>query len=92
MINDENIELLNLCIDESGTPAIGINPHRFFLLTAVIISPDQEELACLLLDKWRKSHLKEPNKSFHAADFFEDFEDDYKKSDLKLKKTLGKRV
>lgn len=84
MRDEENIKLLNLCIDESGTASIGITRNRFFLLTAVVISPDQQELSSLLFTKWRKKHLVNPSKSFHAADFFEDFEDDYRKPELKI--------
>lgn len=92
MQDEENIQLLNLCIDESGTASIGITPHRFFLITAVTITPDQQELACLLNAKWRKKYLKNSQKSFHAADFFEDFKEDYRKPELKITKHFRNAV
>lgn len=92
MLHDENVELLNLCVDESGTAALGINPYRFFLLTAVVINEDQQELACLLFTEWRKKYLKNPSKSLHTADFFEDFENDYKKPELRIEKHFKSAV
>lgn len=92
MINEENIKLVNLCVDESGVASVGIFQHRFFLMTAVVISPDQQELAGLLFAKWRKKYLNNPIKSFHAADFFEDFEDGYKKVELKIQKNFKKAI
>ena len=65
------ITLKNLYLDESGRYFIGDPDYRFFLITAVILNPDETELANLLFAKWRDKYLINPDKSIHAADFFE---------------------
>ena len=63
--------IYNLYVDESGYYYIGQNKYKYFLLSAVVISPDQRDLADKMLFKWRQKHLANPNKCFHASDFFE---------------------
>ena len=61
----------DLYIDESGYYYIGQSKYKFFLVTAVLITPDQRELASLLMQKWRNKHLTNPYRCFHTTDFFE---------------------
>lgn len=83
---------LNLYLDESGFSYIGQNKYRFFLLTALIITPQENQLANLLFSKWRKKYLSDSNKCLHAADFFEDHKKGYKPRKLYMSHVFTKAV
>lgn len=84
MPSNDNQNLLNLFMDESGAPAIYEPRYKFFLLSAVILSPSEKELANLLFKKWRDKYLVTPSKCFHATDFFEGYILGYKQTQLRI--------
>lgn len=92
MNSTSDFVLYNLYIDESGFYYIGESRYRFFILSAVIISPDQKSLVDLLFSNFRNKYLMKPGKCFHAADFFEDHAPNYKKRELKMPRTMHKAV
>lgn len=88
----DNLKLLNLYIDESGSSAIYEPRYKFFLISAIILSPAEEDLASLLFQKWRNKYLTSPNKCFHATDFFENYVVGYKKNQLRIAKNFNKAI
>lgn len=73
----------NLYIDESGFYYIGESRYRFFILSAVLIAPDQKLLADQLFAQFRSKYLIDPDRCLHAAEFFEDHNPKYKKQYFK---------
>ena len=65
-------KFINLYIDESGVAAIYKKDYKFFVMTSVIATDEQEKIARAALAKWRKKYLIDDSSSFHAVDFFED--------------------
>lgn len=88
------LQQLNLYIDESGYYYIGQSHYRYFILTAVVIKPDQRELADKLFMKWRKKHLMNPYRCLHATDYFENrgLEGEYAKPELSIKRNFDNSV
>ncbi|GEM_PF-4734570 len=81
---------INLYVDESGLPNVGNPYYRFFLMTALTMNPEQDELAGLLMSKWRNSYLANPFKCLHSVDFFEDRIPNYKKRELRMTRRFNK--
>lgn len=90
MINDG--KQLDLYIDESGSSAITEPRYKFFLISAVTLFPNDQELISLLFQKWRSKYLTNPNRCFHATDFFEKYIPKYKKKELKFARNFNKAV
>lgn len=65
-----NENILNLYIDESGRATLKDVSHDFFVMTGIILSPKDKELADKLFEIWRGKYLKNPHKAFHAVEFF----------------------
>lgn len=92
MVNSTTTRLIDLYVDESGTFSLTEARYRFFILAGIILTPDQKELADLLLGKWRKRYLTNPDSAFHMTDFFENYVKNYKKPELKMQKHFKKAV
>lgn len=92
MNNVKDVAFYNLYIDESGFYYIGESRYRFFILSAVLITPDQKALSDLLFAQFRNKYLINPNKCFHAAEFFEDHNPKYKKHYFKNPAYMRKAV
>lgn len=83
----------NLYLDESGYNYIGQAKYRFFLLSATLINSSEKELADHLFMKWRSKHLKNPNKCFHASQFFEDRKgEEFKRNELSITRNFNNSV
>ena len=90
--HNDSQNLLNLFIDESGASAIYEPRYKCFLISAIVLSPSEKELANLLFKKWRDKYLATPNKCFHATDFFEDYVAGYKKAQLRIGKNFNMSI
>lgn len=86
------LKLLNLYIDESGSSAIYEPRYKFFLISAIVLSPEEEDLTSLLFQKWRNKYLTSPNKCFHATDFFENYIAGYTRNQLRFTRNFNKAV
>ena len=92
MPNYEGQNLLNLFIDESGASAIYEPRYRCFLISAILLTPSEKELANLLFKKWRDKYLASPNKCFHATDFFEGYVRGYRQTQLRIGRNFNNSI
>lgn len=54
------------------------------------MNADQDNLAGLLMGKWRTNYLTNPLRCFHSVDFFEEVTPNYKKRELRMTRRFNK--